>query len=161
MCLMGRALLFSLSLGACFLVAAEYDGPRPPKTDIPYLVHANHLVATEVAEARESGGKKETTYMIPGAASSAKTPLAEPVFILEAKDLAPDQLDLYRLEVKNGQREVVMVQKRRHSPAGPFHLIVDRLGGKLYKIEVDEPLEPGQYSLSPNGSNRVFCFEIY
>jgi hypothetical protein len=63
--------------------------------------------------------------------------------------------------VKNGQREVVMAQKRRHSPSGPFHLVVDRLGGGLFKIEVDEPLEPGEYSLSPNGSNRVFCFEIY
>jgi hypothetical protein len=150
------------ALAVCLLMSADkYDGPRPPKPDIPYLVHANHLVETEIGEARENSGKKDTTYMIPGAASPAKTPLAEPVFIVDAKTLAPDQIELYRLEVKNGQREVVMTQKRRHSPAGPFHLMVTRLGDRLYKIEVDEPLENGQYSLSPNGSNRVFCFEIY
>jgi hypothetical protein len=141
--------------------AEKYDGPRPPKTDVPYLVHANHLVETEVSEARENGGKKDTTYTIAGAASPAKTPLAEPIFIVDAKTLVPDQMELYRLEVKNGQREVVMSQKRRHGPAGPFHLIVTRLGDRLFKIEVDELLENGQYSLSPNGSNRVFCFEIY
>jgi hypothetical protein len=154
-------LLLCLAAVVCLMAADRYDGPRPPKTDVPYLVHANHLVETELGEAREQGGKKDTTYTIPGAASPAKTPLAEPIFIVDAKTLVPDQMELYRLEVKNGQREVVMSQKRRHSPAGPFHLIVTRLGDRLYKIEVDELLENGQYSLSPNGSNRVFCFEIY
>src|SRR6266487_2042482 len=158
---MRSRLFFSFALSVSLVIAADkYDGPRPPKTDVPYLLHANHLVETEVGEARESGGKKDTTYMIPGAASPAKTPLSEPIFIVDAKTLAPDQIELYRLEVKNGQREVVMSQRRRHSPSGPFHLIVTRLGDRLYKIEVDEPLENGQYSLSPNGSNRVFCFEI-
>lgn len=143
------------------LMAADYTGPRPPKPDIPYLVHANHLVETEVSEAREQGGKKETTYVIPGAASPAKTPLAEPIFIIQTNSLTPDQIELYRLDVKNGQREVVLTQRRRHTDAGPFHLLVTRLAEKLYKVEVDEPLQNGQYSLSPNGSNRVFCFEIY
>jgi hypothetical protein len=143
------------------LVAADYTGPKPPKKDIPYLVHANHLVETEVSEAKEQGGKKDTSYVIPGAASPAKTPLAEPIFIVDMSQGSPEQIELYRLEVKNGQREVVLSQKRRHSDAGPFHMVVTPLGGGLYRIEVDEPLQNGEYSLSPNGSNRVFCFEIY
>ena len=152
-------LVFALAAG---LTAAErYDGPKPPKPDIPYLLHANHLVETEVGEARQQGGKKDTSYVIPGAASPAKTPLAEPIFIMESNQLSPEQIELYRLEVKNGSREVVLTQRRRHSEVGPFHLVVTRLGERLYKIEVDEPLQNGEYSLSPNGSNRVFCFEIY
>ena len=31
----------------------------------------------------------------------------------------------------------------------------------LHKMEVDESLEPGEYSLSPEGSNRVFCFKVF
>jgi hypothetical protein len=146
---------------ALSLTAADYNGPRPPKPDIPYLVHANHLVETEVSEAREQGGKKDTTYIIPGTASPARTPLAEPIFIMEVNKLAPDSIELYRLDVKNGNREVVLTQRRRHTDFGPFHMLVTKLGEKLYKIEVDEPLQNGEYSLSPNGSNRVFCFEIY
>jgi len=30
-----------------------------------------------------------------------------------------------------------------------------------YRIEASETLENGQYSISPNDSNHVFCFEVY
>jgi hypothetical protein len=38
---------------------------------------------------------------------------------------------------------------------------VTRLDGGLYKIEVDESLEKGEYSLTPEGSNQVFCFQVF
>jgi hypothetical protein len=150
----------SLTLGLALMAADKYDGPRPPKPDIPYLLHANHLVETEISEAHEQGGKKDTAYVIPGAASPVKTPIMEPIFIMESNKISPEQLELYRLEVKNGSREVVLT-RRRHTEAGPFHMLVTRLGERLYRIEVDEPLQNGQYSLSPNQSNKAFCFEIY
>src|SRR5258706_12610377 len=110
-------MLLSASAVVYLLMSADkYDGPRPPKPDVPYLIHANHLVETEIGEARENSGKKDTTYMIPGAASPAKTPLAEPVFIVDAKTLAPDQSELYRLGGKNGQPEAVRKQRGRNSP---------------------------------------------
>jgi hypothetical protein len=31
----------------------------------------------------------------------------------------------------------------------------------LYRVEVNEPLEDGEYCLSPEGSNDVFCFSEY
>ena len=149
-----------LAVGLALMAADKYDGPRPPKPDVPYLLHANHLVETEISEAREQGGKKDTAYVIPGAASPVKTPIMEPIFIMESDKISPEQLELYRLEVKNGARQVVLTQ-RRHTEAGPFHMLVTRLGERLYRIEVDEPLQNGQYSLSPNQSNKAFCFEIY
>ncbi len=158
---MRSILSWSLVIGLSLMAADRYNGPRPPKPDIPYLLHANHLIETEAGEARQQGGKKESSYIIPGTSSAAKTPLSEPIFIMESGQISPEQIELYRLDVKNGSREVVISQRRRHSDAGPFHMIVTPLGGHLYKIEVDEPLPNGQYSLSPNGSNRVFCFEIY
>jgi hypothetical protein len=136
-----------------------YSGPRPPKPDVPYLLHADNLVQTEVTEAREEKkGKSETAY-ISGAASPVRTPLAEPIFLYESGKVAPESLQLFRLEVKNGNREVALTKRGGR----PLRLMVTPLAGRLYRIEVDENLglENGEYSLSPNGSNAAFCFAVY
>lgn len=156
-------LLASALVCALFATAQEsYSGPRPPKPDIPYLQHADILIETEVAEAREqTRGKNETLYTIAGAASPVRTPLAEPAFLFESGKIPPESLQLYRLEVKNGSREVTPATKRKGGR--PLRLMVSRLSDRLYRIEVNEGLglESGQYSLSPTGSNQVFCFEVY
>src|SRR5580704_14755083 len=95
------------------LIAENYTGPKPPKPDIPYLLHADKLTETEVTEAREESHKGESTYAIQGASSPARTPLAEPIFIFESKNINPEQMEAYRLEVKNGHREATVTQKRR------------------------------------------------
>lgn len=141
--------------------ADKYTGPRPPKPDIPYLLHADRLVPTEVAEAHEENHKNEATYTIPGASSSARTPLEEPILIMDAQQIAPDRMELYKVDVRNGNREVTIGQKGRRGSSRPIHVLVTRLAGKLYRVEADDPLDNGQYCLSPDGSNRVFCFEIY
>ena len=156
------ALLASLWLCSTFATAEEkYDGPRPPKPDIPYLVHADNLIETEVGEAREEHhGKSDVTYIIPGANSPVRTPLAEPIFLFEAEKISPESIGLYRMEVRKGNREVVTSEKRRMHP---LRLMVTPLGGHLYRIEVNENLglENGEYSLSPQGSNAVWCFQVY
>ncbi len=146
-----------------FLPAEEekYSGPRPPKPDLPYLVHADNLVPTEAGEAREDRhGKSDSVYTISGATSSARTPMAEPIFLFESDKIAPESLQLFRLEVKGGNREVVVGKKKS---SRSLHLSVKPLGGRLYRIEVNEGLglENGEYSLSPESSNTVFCFAVY
>ncbi len=151
------AMLLSLALGA-----DTYTGPRPPKPDIPYLVHASNLVPTEAAQAREEQQKKdETTYVIDGASSSARTPLSEPIFLIETDKVSPDHLELFGLEVKNGHREITISQKRRKESPRQYRTLVTRVAERLYRIEASEMLEPGQYSLSPSDSNQAFCFEVY
>ena len=153
--------LFPILLVATLAVQADdYTGPRPPKPDVLYLVHASNLVPTEVAEAQQEGKKDDTTFSVAGAASSARTPLAEPIFLLRSDKIKPDALELYRFEVKNGRRQLTLSRKRKDN-SGPFHLSITKLDKDLYRVEADEALEDGQYSLSPNGSNTVFCFEIY
>ena len=147
----------------CFVtlcLGADYSGPRPPKPDLPYLLHASSLVETEAAEAKEQQKKDDTTYVIAGDSSPAKTPLAEPIFVIASDKLVPERLELYRLEVKNGNREITMNQKKKRGPR-PFHILVTRLADHLYRVDVSEMLDAGQYSLSPSDSNRVFCFEVY
>ena len=111
-------------------------------------------------EAREQKGKKDQiTYIIPGAASSAKTPLASPIFLIQTQDLAADKLQLYKLEVKSGQREISFTKKKQ-----PASIIVNATpagSAGLYRIEVEQTLQPGEYALTPEGSNKVFCFAVF
>ena len=156
---MYRTTLCLIALGASTVLAAEkYSGPVPPKPDVPYLLHASNLIETETGQARQENRKNEATFSVAGSASPARTPLAEPIFIIDARNISPERLELARLEVKGGNREVTLGRKKG---ARLLHLAVTPLGGHLYKVEVDEPLENGEYALSPSGDNRVFCFEIF
>jgi hypothetical protein len=157
---MRQRLLPGLLLSCAALLAQKYTGTLPPKPDLPYLVHANDLVPTEAGEAREEGKKDDIVYVIAGAASPVKTPLASPIFLLQADKLQPDKFELYRLEVKNGRREVTFSHKRRKT-ARAIRISIHPLGESVYRLEVDETLENGEYSISPGGSNQVFCFSVF
>jgi hypothetical protein len=157
-----RKLLLAPLLICPALFAADYKGPLPPKPDLPYLLHASTLVPTEAVMASQSAQKKSSTFTIQGASSSAKTPLAEPIFILETRSLDPASLELWRFEVRNGERSVSVTGGVHHKGAsGPYHLSVTKIGDRLYRLEAQEMLENGEYSLSPAGSNQAFCFQIY
>lgn len=151
----------ALCFAAAFAATAQtYTGPRPPETDLPYLKHAENLVPTEALEAKEEKGKKEDLiYVIAGAASSARTPLASPIFLLQTDKLVAAKLELFKLEPRNGRREITFSPKKRPKA---IRLELTRLNtDKLYRVEVDESLEPGEYSFSVEGSNQVFCFQVY
>ncbi len=153
-----------LAAGGTAGYAQEYTGPPPPKADVPYLLHAEDLIETEVGEARVEERKKEVANITPGAASPVRTPLAEPIFILLSEELAPEDLRLYRLEVVKGQREVAFPNdQRRRIRRGPhpLHLSMKQLDENLFWIEANEVLENGEYCLKPTGSQAVFCFQVY
>jgi hypothetical protein len=152
--------LFLGAITATLAAADKYTGPPPPKTDVLYILHANQLTETESGEAREQTKKNESTYVISGASSPARTPLSEPIFIVDARQLAPERMELYKLDVKNGNREVSLSSKKK-SGNRPLHLMVTKLNDHIYKVEADEPLEDGEYAITPSGDNRVFCFQIY
>ena len=162
-----RIVLMLLRLGLivlfCFSAAPaeKYSGPRPAKPDLPYLVHADALIETEVIEAKEEKKKDDLTYVVAGVSSPVKTPLTRPVFIFEAKEAAggPDP-GSYKFDVKNGRRQVLYSHKGKVS-ARPRRINVNPVGGDLFKIEVDESLENGEYAFTPEGSNQVFCFQVY
>jgi hypothetical protein len=146
-------------IAGCLAAADKYAGPVPPKPDVPYLLHASSLVETEVANAQQ--GKKSDQYIISGASSPARTPLAEPIFIVDARNIQPETFELYRLDVRGGNREVSLGGNRRRGGSRALHLAVKPLGGHIFRVEVDEALENGEYALSPANDNHAFCFEIY
>jgi len=146
-------LSFAVALAA---LAQKYDGPRPPKPDVPYLKHGDTLIPTEAVEEKK---KDDTTYTVDGAASSARTPLAEPVFLMQAGSLAPARFQLFKLEVKDGHRELAYPGKKQPQA---IRIVVTRLSPEgIWKIEVDESLEPGEYFLNPEGATKAFCFQVF
>ncbi|HET9886767.1 MAG TPA: hypothetical protein VFR10_04580, partial [bacterium] len=101
-------LFFALALLLPLHAWQKYTGPRPPKPDIPYLLHGSTLLETEVQEAKDEQRKDENAAVINGTASPAKTPVPEPIFLFLAEKIAPEKLEMYKLAVtKDGRREVV------------------------------------------------------
>jgi hypothetical protein len=138
----------------------KYSGPRPPKPDAPFLVHAGQLLPVETLEARESQGKNETHYAVNGAASPTRTPVPEPVFLFQSDKINPERLSLYKMETKGNERTLSIPSdaRKRKDSARPVFILVTPLENRLFKVEVNEPLDNGEYCLSPEGSNTVFCF---
>ena len=117
-----RILMLSIA-AVCAATAQKYSGPRPPKPDLVYIKHAENLLPTESAEAKEEKGKKDDVlYIIAGANSSAKTPLASPIFLFQSDKLEPDKLQLFKLESKGGRREILFAV--RVASRGPEHVEV-------------------------------------
>lgn len=141
----------------------KYTGPRPPKPDVPFLLHAGKLTETEVATAQEGQSKDGPTYTISGATSPARTPLPEPIFLFQSEKINPDRLTLYKLDVKGGSRTLVLPNpgKRKKDGPRPLFVMVTPLTAGLFRVEVNEVIDNGEYCLSPEGSNQVFCFTTY
>ena len=101
------------------LYAQDYKGPVPPKADVLYLLHASTLVETEVQTAHEESKKNETLYWVEGASSPARTPLAEPIFIVKADKLNPEKLDMFRFTPRKDRRELVIKDRPGKNDAAP------------------------------------------
>jgi hypothetical protein len=157
---MPRRFLLLLLAAAFAAPAQKYDGPIPPKKDLPYIRHAANLVPTEDVIAREDKKNTGSLYTIAGPNSSAVTPLAAPIFIIQVDKILPDKLSLYKLDSKPDHREI-LVNPKRESPA--IRLEVNKLtADNIWKIETDESLDPGEYCLTIDGdsSNQAFCFRV-
>lgn len=154
-----RSLLLVV-ITALVLFGQKYAGPQPEKADLPYLIHADVLVPTEATEAKEETRKDDVIYVIDGATSPAATPLASPSFLIRADQLAADKLEVYKVESKGGRREILFSHKKKQV-ARPVRCTASRVGDDLYKLEVDDSLAAGEYSITPNGSNQVFCFRVF
>jgi hypothetical protein len=155
-----RTLTLAIVAAATLAAQSDYTGPIPPKADVPYLLHASTLVETQVTEAKKESKKGGTLYWIDGASSTARTPLAEPIFIIRTEKLNPAKLELYRFDVNKGRRELTIKDNPGRNDR-PLHLAVTKLSKDLYRVEASEQLPNGEYSLSPSESDQVFAFQVY
>lgn len=156
-----RAVLAILVLGLPALAQSKYTGPRPDKADVVYLRHVDKLIETETGQATQSEEKNKTVYRVSGASSSVRTPMAEPIMLFKSEKTNPDKLTMYRMTVEGGQRVLVFPSKPGKDSPKPIYMIVTPLDRGLFKLEVNEFIDDGEYCLSPEGSNAVYCFSTY
>ncbi len=156
---------FGLVIMILSVVAAwgqeKYTGPLPPKRDVPFLLHANKLVELDTGTAQPGERKDNTLYTVAGAGAQARTPMAEPIFLLDSTKIVADKLSLWRMIPKGGVRELEIPKKPKRDSPRPVRINATRLANGLYRIETQEFLENGEYCLSPDGSNEAFCFAVY
>jgi hypothetical protein len=120
------------------------------------LMHSSILA---IREPKEQKSKDDTVYTIDGENSSSNTPLALPIFLIKADKVNPASLQMYRLESKDGHRELTESTKKT---AEPIHVRVTRLGAdNIYKLDVYNGLEPGEYALTAEEWKQMFCFQVY
>ncbi|MGC2661313.1 MAG: hypothetical protein WA324_25445 [Bryobacteraceae bacterium] len=137
-----------------------YNGPRPPKKDVPYLKHADRLLQTESENATQSKSKSGAVFSVPGATSTARTPLPEPIFLFIQDKIRADQLELYHFTVQDGKREVLPKNKDDDDDK-VYHISLRQLEGDLYRLDASESLDPGEYCLAPAGATVAFCFTVF
>ena len=157
---LARLFLALLAAPAAVAFAAESD-PTPPKADVPYMIYAGNLAETEHHEATEQRRDKRVTYTIPGATSPVRTPLAGPEFLLLSEDMDPGVLRLYGVESGNGRREISFRENRPKQNPQAHILSVFPVSDGLFRLRVDDSLERGEYCLTPEGTNDVFCFTVF
>ncbi len=151
-------LLFALCVSAA--ETNKLGLPNPPKPDVPYIIHATSLLETEVGEAVIQEDKKELRYYVNGTESSAKTPLAAPEFLFRSESIDPRLLQLHAFEKINGRREI-LVKKKKKTVAQPIVMDIFPVEEGLTRMRVDGSLAAGEYCLTPEGSDAVFCFSVF
>lgn len=134
--------------------------PNPEKPDVPYLIHASSLVEIEQSEATEQRKKNELVYTVPGANSGVQTPLASPELLFQSENIDPRDLAFFRFASVKGRREL-LYQKKKKIKAEPIRISLYPVEEGLVKIRVDDSLPAGEYCLTPNNSNAVFCFSVF
>jgi hypothetical protein len=147
--------------GTALLGDNEYNGPKPAKKDLPYLQHGDRLIETERKEASQLKTKDGDLFSVSGATSPARTPLPEPIFVIQQDQIRADQLGLFRFEVRGQNREVIIGKKRKNDDEQVLRLTIRQLSTNLYRLESAQSLDPGEYALSPEGQNVAFCFTVY
>lgn len=134
--------------------------PPPEKPDTPYIIHATTLVETERNEARQEQRKKELYYYVEGASSGVVTPLASPEFLFRSQEIEPRALRLFGFEAVKGRRELLFQKKDKILARPKIFKVVGEEGDGVYRLRADEFLTAGEYCLTPDGSDAVFCFTV-
>ena len=104
-------------------------------------------------------GDGAVLYSFAGDTSPVRIASNPPVFLLLAENDVVSNVDLARLQVAKGTRQLVYSAAKRRS-ASSLPMIVTQVSATLRKFSVKEPLPPGQYVVLLESANRGFLFEV-
>jgi hypothetical protein len=148
---------------AMALAQNKASEPKPPKADLPYLLKATKLIATEPQTLNRSGPKSDETISVSGVTSPARTPLPEPIFLFSPGEIKAGDFELIRFQVGNGHRRWKKGQQSSadDEPEEPLPLTLRPVAKGVIRIEAAVMLNPGEYALIPRGKNTAFCFTVF
>ncbi|HKX00260.1 MAG TPA: tetratricopeptide repeat protein [Bryobacteraceae bacterium] len=135
---------------------------RLPKLGVPFLLQGDDLIEMEVAEGKARTTEGRIVYSVPGSSSQARTQSVRPIIMAQSSTLPQiaGRLELYRMEIRGNERQLIYEVAGKQI-AVPIPLTIKQISTTLYEFKVDQDLGPGEYALSPKGSNQVFLFEVY
>jgi hypothetical protein len=141
--------------------------PAAPQPTVP-VASGSKVVLLENSDFRDlelqefssrNIGDGALLYSFTGDASTVRASSKTPVFLLLADSEAATagKLELARLQVGNGIRELASAKSRS---ASSIQITVTSVSATLRKINVTEPLPPGEYVVLLENSNRGFLFAV-
>jgi hypothetical protein len=140
--------------------------PRPQAT--PPVTSGSKIVLLESSDFRDlefqelksqNIGDGAVLYTFPGDASPVRAGSKTPVFLLLADSEAAiaENLELARLQVGKGIRELASAKNRS---ASSVPITVTQVSATLRKVNVRDPLPPGEYVILLENSTRGFLFAV-
>lgn len=147
---------------------ANYEAPRvdmgPDIAGAPFLRGSSGYIPLE----REIGmmsrgggmyGMGSTVYRIQGPRSPVRVRQGDRiVFVVRLNSGGdPGQFQLYRLEPRMGYRQT---QPGMGGMPATLPVTIHKVGDTVYEITPARALYPGEYAVSPMGSNESYCFGV-
>jgi hypothetical protein len=147
----------------------ELPSPPRPRATAPFvsnskvvLLESSDFIDLEVQEIHSHDiGDGVVVYSFTGDSSQARINSNPPVFLVLAESEAAmgGYPVLARLQVSRGTRELAYSPTNRRSVSS-LPIVVTEASATLRKVNVKEPLPPGEYVVLLENSNRGFLFEV-
>ena len=156
------ALVDSQELLSTPVAASKAPQPVPagtPGSKIVLLENSNFLDLETQEIKSQNIGDGAVLYSFPGDASPARAGSRTPEFLLLAdnESASTSNLELARLQVGKGIRELASAKNRS---ASSIPIVVTKVSATVRKINVMEPLPPGEYVVLLESSHRGFLFAV-
>jgi hypothetical protein len=165
------AIVDSQELRSAPEVAPRADVPQPVRQSVTpsvasgskvVLIENSDFVELEVQEARSQDiGDGAAVDSFTGTASPARVASNRPVFLVlaESDSAAVGNVELSRLQVGKGTRQIAYSLTKNRS-ASSIPISITPVSATVRRINVRDPLPPGEYVVLLENSHRGFLFEV-
>jgi len=152
-------------------VVSRAEAPQPIRSTVTRLVASgsrvvlienSDFVELEVQEARSQDiGDGAAVYSFTGDASPSRVASNRPVLLVlaESDAAATENVEASRLQVGEGTRQMAYSPTMRRS-ASSIRLSITQVSATVRKVNVLDPLPPGEYVVLLENSRRGFLFAV-
>ena len=162
--------IFAMVESQTLLSTPEAPPPRPqvaasvtPSTSKVVLLENSNFRELEVQEfTSQDIGDGAELYSFTGDSSPIRAGSNPPVFLLlaDSGDAMPRNLELSRLQIGQGARQLVTSPAKNHS-ATALPILTTQAFATVRRLTVRDPLPPGEYVVLIENSHRGFLFAVH